>query len=267
MRKNNFLYIKQTVKMKKEEIEEIQKSFKEIEQSEETGEKKVKKNKDGKFSHTDFARKFSPSELTESKIKDLVNEQFPLYKKDEDGVDEKMRKERSHLRSKLKTALKERSAEASMPKEPVVEIKEEVPDEERSQLMAAIEDIHAKFPSNDDLPEEILKEMPIEDLRKYLGEIGNRAIEIVNSGSAEFMFTLLLLGSQTVESLAPVYGYSMTGLYQKHKEQKENLCGILGEVLEENPEVARFFSPKNRLFLTVAGLYGTTAFENNFRKQ
>lgn len=255
-------------KLSKEDEKEILESFKEIEQPEEPKEKKVTKDPSGKFKYTAYAKNFNPSELTEEKIKELVNKEFPLFSKDEEKT-EKEKKERSHARSKLKSALKTRAEEAGQVKEKVVEIKEvsKKEDDEKEKLIGSILDLQGKFPGENDLQQEQLQEMTIDELRQYLAEISQNAIQIVNSGSAEFMFTLLLLGSQTVQSLSPGYGYSMDGLYQKHIDRKEELVSVLNEVLQENPEIATFFSPKNRLFLTIAGIYGTTAFENNMKRQ
>jgi hypothetical protein len=244
-----------------QELNDIKKGFGQIDGGD-AKEKKVdtvQKNDKGQFKHKGFAKQFAPQELTDGKIMEIVEEQFPLLPSTEP---EKERNQRSKHRSKLKSALKERSQEAKQEKQPTIEIKEEDPEKQR--LIANIMKIQVV--GGDQYAEEELNEMSVEDLKGLIGSLGNGAMDTIQNHASEFMFSMLCLTSQTAETVCPMYGWNMKGLYEKHKEAKEQLLEVLEDVLQENPEVAKFFSPNNRLFLTLAGLYATVAFENNMKK-
>lgn len=226
----------------------------------------------GNFAHKEFAKKFSPNELTEDRIMELVNLQFPLFTKT-DNVTKEERTQRSKSRNKLKDALKDRAKQASQEKPRVeVQVKEEKIEDvkegiDRAGLIDGILRLQSAFPSENDYSQEDLEGFKDEDLQGYFAHLQNRCASTIQNSGGEALFTMLLLGAKVAESTGPSYGYDFSGITNKHMEQKELLVEIMTEVLEEHPELKKFVTPTMRLFMTVGGIYASTLYENSIKKK
>ncbi len=249
--------------------------------------KQYKEKTASKSIYKDQAKKYPAETLSEEKIKEIVNKEYPLIAKDDEEVSkmdketqDKTRKKRSDQRTKFKAALKTCMdlahktdlKEQIIVKEDVKSSKNEGTQTEPDKKTKTIKDI-LRFQSQlnnkeNQFTEEEMKEVPLEELEKHLGVVANELVQQLGSSKEEIGFTFLTMVAQVAEGVSPYtrsnYDIDFNGVYQAHMEKKDQLKQVVGAYIADSPEIQKLLTPQNQLLIMLMGLYGGTAMKNKY---
>jgi hypothetical protein len=243
--------------LNEKDVQKMQEIFGGLE--EENLEDTIKENvsNGGKVSYSEIAKKYNPSELTDDKITELVDNIFPLLGKDAKST-QKDRAARNKSRNKLKDALKKRREDSVQKNlKPKVVIQEEkneyFPPDDKQRYIEQIKSLTNEFKDED------LEAMESEELQDLLGGLMNQSLQAADemyvNGFYRFLCgTASIMDAQNYTDAN--YGISFKGVHDLHTKNEEELKQICAEILAESPEIKKYLSPVNRLALMMTQMYG-----------